>query len=55
VPDGVLTLLVDDALVNKSGRKVEGAGFFRRSGRSSPRDLIGNSRRSHSRSLGPLW
>jgi hypothetical protein len=24
----VLTLLVDDTLVNKSGRKVDGAGFF---------------------------
>jgi hypothetical protein len=28
VPDGVLTLLVDDTLVNKSGRKVDGASFF---------------------------
>jgi hypothetical protein len=27
-PDGVLTLLLDDTLVNKSGRKVDGAGFF---------------------------
>jgi hypothetical protein len=28
VPDGLLTLLLDDTLVNKSGRKVDGAGFF---------------------------
>jgi hypothetical protein len=27
-PDGLLTLLLDDTLVNKSGRKVDGAGFF---------------------------
>ncbi len=28
VPDGRLTLLLDDSLVNKSGRKVDGAGYF---------------------------
>jgi hypothetical protein len=28
VPDGLLTLLLDDTLVNKSGHKVDGAGFF---------------------------
>jgi hypothetical protein len=28
VPDRLLTLLLDDTLVNKSGRKVDGAGFF---------------------------
>jgi hypothetical protein len=27
-PDGLLTLLLDDTLVNKSGRQVDGAGFF---------------------------
>jgi hypothetical protein len=27
-PDGQLTLLLDDTLVNKSGRKVNGAGLF---------------------------
>ncbi len=27
-PEGRLTLLLDDSLVNKSGRKVDGAGFF---------------------------
>ena len=28
VPEGRLALLLDDTLVNKSGRKVDGAGFF---------------------------
>jgi hypothetical protein len=28
VPEGLLTLLADDTLVNKSGRQVDGAGFF---------------------------
>jgi hypothetical protein len=28
VPGGLLTLLLDDTLVNKTGRKVDGAGFF---------------------------
>ncbi len=28
VPDGLLTLLLDDTLFNKSGRQVDGAGFF---------------------------
>jgi hypothetical protein len=28
VPDGLLTLLADDTLINKSGREVDGAGFF---------------------------
>jgi DDE superfamily endonuclease len=28
VPEARLTLLLDDTLVNKSGRKVDGAGFF---------------------------
>ena len=29
VPSGVVTALLDDTLVNKSGRKVDGAGWFR--------------------------
>ena len=28
VPEGLLAMLLDDTVVNKCGRKVDGAGFF---------------------------
>lgn len=40
VPEGVITILLDDTLIHKSGRKIEGSGWFRDAVRSSARQVV---------------
>jgi len=39
-PEGVIDLHLDDTLIHKTGRKVEGAGFFRDAVRSTANHLV---------------